>query len=250
MISYLLILSLLAPPSPPTGSPEARGERAYEDERYAEAAEAFGEAYAKSGDPKHLFAQAQAERIAGNCRAALNHYDEFLRSDPGRKSREDAELGSEECLEALKARGETWLAPIANPEPGPPPAPEEVEPEDDEPEEVEPDPEPKDRAQWPRDKLAIGLVVGGALVGGVGLALIGAGVRLDRGAGDAPTERTFETDIDRSVRIHGAGIGIAAVGGAVLLGGVIRWAVVAKRERESKVALHPTLRGVVVTGRF
>lgn len=250
MISYLLILSLLAPPPPPTGSAAWRAEEAYKDGRFADAAKAFGEAYEQTGKTNFLFAQAQAERFAGDCHAALTHYDEYLRSDDtSPEGREEAEGGGEECHEALEARGETWLAPIAEPEPEEPAplSPEEPLRQDDE---TDPDEEPDDRPKWPRDKLAIGLVAGGAVVAGVGFALLGAGVRLDRGAGDAPTERTFETDLDRSVVFHRAGIGIAAVGGAVLLGGVIRWAIVAKREKESSVALSPTPRGVVLSGRF
>lgn len=66
-------------------SPEVdRALRSYAAEDYETAAEAFADAYAIEASPALLFAQAQALRLAGDCRRALPLYQRFLayESDP------------------------------------------------------------------------------------------------------------------------------------------------------------------------
>jgi tetratricopeptide (TPR) repeat protein len=193
-----------------------RAEEAFEAGRYAEAADAFGEAFAADPEPKFVYAQAQAERLGGDCARAIEHYDRFLALDPEPGPAEDARTNRERCRQELERS-----RPPPPPDPTPP-RPTVVGPVDE--------PSASQRP-WHRDPLGGALVGSGLLVAGVGTGLLAGGVALDRSASDAAVEGDFERDRDRSVSMHRAGIALAAIGAAIVVGGVVRWIVVARRQR-------------------
>src|SRR5688572_3171688 len=114
-------LALLLALSPATAV--QRAEEAFQAGRYADAAEAFGEAYAEEPDPKFVYAQAQAERLGGDCAHAIEHYDRFLALDPEAGAAEDARTNRERCRQELERR--------RPPPPPDPPPPRVVEPVDE-----------------------------------------------------------------------------------------------------------------------
>jgi len=103
-----------------------RGREAYDRQDYAEAAELFTRCHARSGDPSLLFNIAQAERLAGDCAAAADHYRRFLAEVPDAPNRADAEAklaDMERCAEARTPPPAPSSPPPAAAVVAPPPAP-------------------------------------------------------------------------------------------------------------------------------
>jgi tetratricopeptide (TPR) repeat protein len=200
-------------------SPVDEAEAAFAEERFAEAAELFDAAYQADPQPRYLFAQAQSERFAGNCARAIELFDAFLATSPTARAEQDARVAQRECE--------------AKTEPPPPPPPPDPAPADlDEEELADDDPPPPARTRpWHRDPLGGVLVGGGLAVTTVGLALLGGAIRIDRGAPSAYEEALYESEQQRAVTLHRAGFGLIGAGAALVLGGVIRWVVVARRRK-------------------
>jgi tetratricopeptide (TPR) repeat protein len=205
-----IALLLVAGPA----SPVERAEEAFEAGRYHDAAEAFGEAYAAEPDPRFVYAQAQAERLGGDCARAIELYDRFLALDPAPGPAEAARTNRERCRHELER---------ASPTSQPPPPPHVVDP----PELVDEPPPP--HRPWHRDPLGGALVGSGLVLTALGTGLLVGGVTLDRSAADASIEGQFERDRDRAVGLHRAGIALTAIGAAVVIGGVVRWIVVSRQ---------------------
>ncbi len=185
--------------------------------RYLEAADAFGAEYERTGDPAMLFGRAQALRRAGDCSGSMAVFEQFIGTDPPATDVQEANRVIEACKEIL---GES--EPLPPPESRPPPPPTLVS-------EPELAPRPSAPPRWPRD------VAGGVLLGsGVAVAVVGAvvyGVGFGRARARTETEADYERR-ERSVRsLSAAGISLMAAGGALLVGSVIRYAVVARRNR-------------------
>jgi hypothetical protein len=79
------------PPVDPGERAHRGGKQAFADGDYQAAAQRFDEAYRLSGDPIHLFNLAQAQRLAGDCRAARHSYRAFLDRMPDAPNRADVE---------------------------------------------------------------------------------------------------------------------------------------------------------------
>jgi tetratricopeptide (TPR) repeat protein len=194
--------------------------------RYDEASRLLREAYDLDPDPKYVYGQARAEQGGGHCDYAIALFEQFieLTGDPSGW----AARGVRECEEVLMAK-----------RPDPPPRPVVETP----PAEAVGEPTPEvvsdqpprraDRAAWVRDPW------GGALVG-IGVASLAVGGGLwglavsHRNAGrDTMSEAEF-VDRDRAAyRSSVAGTTLLSVGATLVLGAVIRYAVVARRERRA-----------------
>ncbi len=211
--SLALAIALAATPAPlPEDAAERAGEL-FRRGRFADAASAFGEAYAETGDPALLFGRAQALRRAGNCKAAIEVFEQFIDAGPPEPDVREAEAVIEDCREIL---GEE-----AQPEPPPP-----VPPADTTPQPV-PQTQTSTRPKWWRDP------AGGVLLGtGLGAAAIGGalfGVSYSRASDRSGETETEYEDRRRSVRsLSAAGITLLSVGGALVVGSIIRYAVVAR----------------------
>jgi tetratricopeptide (TPR) repeat protein len=216
--SATALLLLLAAPA----SPVERAEEAFEAGRYEDAADAFGEAFAADPDPKFVYAQAQAERLGGDCARAIELYDRFLALDPEPGPAEDARTNRERCRQDLER-----TSPPPAPDP-PPPRPKVVTLVHDD---APPAPRP-----WHRDPLGGALVGSGLFVAALGTGLLVGGVTIDRSAADAAVEGDFERDRDRGLAMHRAGIALTAIGAAIVVGGVVRWIVVARRSRDARAS--------------
>jgi hypothetical protein len=225
-------------PSPSEAPPSLEdAEQAFLAGDYARAAAGFAAAYADEPNPRYLYAQAQSERLAGNCAHALQLYDEFLALDPPDKAAADARANRARCATAT-----------------PPPAPEVPPPPADTSPEVSPT-EPEDDAPteatrpWYRDPWGGALVGSGLFVGGIGIGLMINAARLDESAADAATEGAFETTREDARVRQRVGIGTTVAGAALLVGGVVRWTVVGVRHAR-RVAVVPTGTGLALRGRF
>lgn len=184
------------------------------------AQEALARAYQLDPNPYFLFGRGRLAAEAKDCESAVALMREFLELYPEADGHEDARAVIEGC-------GET-VSPPTPPTPAEPPPPIVAPPE-------APRTDPADdqtvRA-WHRDPVG-GILVG---AGGVGLAtglglFVGAIVERN-GAEDAATTDAYRDSISRTRGLETSGVIVAAVGGALAVGGVIRYVLVAKRGRE------------------
>jgi tetratricopeptide (TPR) repeat protein len=245
--AVVLATALLQEPTSAEEDAVARAEAAFAKERYSEAADAFGEAYAAQPLPRYLWAQAQAERLAGDCAAAIEIYDAFLATQPAEKDATDARKARQACQSELeRAAPADTEAEHAATTTTPSTEGSATTPADP------PKPMPSERPplRWYRDPWGGALVGSGVFVGGIGIGLLVSAVRLDRDAGDASTEGAYEASREDAVLRQRVGIATVAVGSGLVVAGVVRWALVGTRGRRSRTAFVPAPMGMAVVGRF
>jgi tetratricopeptide (TPR) repeat protein len=219
----------------------ARAQQMFDAGDYAAAVPELKAAYALEPNPLLLYAWAQAERLSGNCPRAVVLYRRFLDTEPDAQQAGLARANILDC----EAEGSTEAsAEEPTPDPAPEPVPVEVEPT--------PEPEPQDveRPAWYRDWLGgtlVGVGVAGTVSGGVLLALSQS--RADEAA-DAGSEGRYRDEVEGAERMHTAGWVLVGVGAGAIVGGIIRYAVLAKRPARDDVAFGIGPRGVVLRGRF
>ncbi len=194
------------PEVPSEASLETQAQEAFAAGRYDEVVALAAEAYARTGQIRHLYAQAHAERFAGHCDAALGLYARVMAAEPDSVLGQHAREGIKLCEQSL---------------PREPPPPEPVAPTV-----VAPTPAPTPTKADTRARA--GDPLGGTLLG-LGLAAFAASAslavvsasharRLDR----ADDERTL-LDEQRKARGFEAGaITLGVVGTGLVVGGIIR----------------------------
>ena len=254
---------LAAPAAKPT-QPEAQqllqeGVAAYEAGEYGEAIEKLQEGYEIEPALAFLYTWAQAERQRGDCKAAIKLYQQIVDSEHETLTRY-ANAGIVECARVLAEEDEEPDEPV--------PSTLEDEPAEveDEPlpiEEGESEPAPatrKDRS-WYQDPLAASLVAVGVVGVGVGTGLlVKAEIDAKRNENQEPDPGDdtldygeFSARADRIETFRIAGGVVAGVGGALLIGGAVRWAVLGVREkRNTNVAVTwgRDFTGLTLSGRF
>ncbi|MBA3550075.1 MAG: hypothetical protein H0T76_26650 [Nannocystis sp.] len=222
----------------PAMDPEAkqrfeRGLAGYASKAYADAVKDFRIAYALDPRPEILFAWAQAERMYGRCSQASKLYTRFLKSKPSDQQAQAALTGIERC----KDQPDTT--------PGDPEDIEEPKPVEEKPPEPEPEPEPEPPPPPPRpriDPIGISLLSVGVALGAVGGGLLGVGENKARQLGGVTSYEAYADGNDqiRSLRIAG-GV-LAGVGGALIVGGIVKLIMHGRKSRQG-VAFWTTPEG-------
>lgn len=195
-----------------------RAQGHFNDEDFAAAIPELKAAYALEPNPMLLYAWAQAERLAGSCERAVALYKRFLATNPSDEQVRLTEANLLDCEAELPEAPPPAEEP-AGEEPGEEPGEvEPVEPIDDEP-----------KKPWYSDP------VGGVLVGAGVAGIIGGGVLMGvarsraREAPDASVEDDYVTLSAEAQRLNTAGVVVLGIGGALAVGGVIRYALVSRR---------------------
>jgi hypothetical protein len=222
-----LLLLAAAPTIATRGDAARRAEAAFDAGDYEAAAEAAAEAYVAEGDPIYLYVRAQAERFGGRCAPAIEHYRQFIEAVPKGEAAEAARDNIAEC-EAVLAKAEPAHEPAAPLEPVEPLPPLGNEPEADAPDEDE------RGAHWARDPLGGALVGAGVAALAIGGGLYGRAKADERSAMKATDVITYGERIDNAYMLSRAGVSVMIVGGALVVGGVVRWAVLATRARRER----------------
>lgn len=269
--ALVLLLVVALAPGGLLKNPEAdrllgEAQAAFEAQDFADAARLLEEAYLIEPNAQLLYPWAQAERSLGHCETAISLYERFLESKPGKQFADAAQGNIDRCREQLEEdagamiveddeapdeSGEDLLGDEAEPEP-------EVEPE--------PEPEPKpapaqpstqrDTAKpkaWFRDP--VGGVLFGVGLGGVGAgaALMGIASSRAKSIGNVDLNTEYDDTRDGATKLNTGGIVALSLGGALLVSGIVRWAVVAKKNKAAQSAallLQPGTLGVGWSGRF
>ena len=193
---------------------------AFESERYDDAVRLIDEAFALDPQLHYLYALAQAERMAGLCEDAIEHYRAFLAATPPDNAVANARENIAECEEKLRAAEQPEPAKAAVE----PPPPVVVAPPPDR-------PAPTEHRPWHRDPAAAVLLGIGsaALVGGLTMyAVAAARIQSPERADDLADYEQRSSD---ARPIGFAGIGLASAGALLVVGAIVRWAVVRKRDR-------------------
>lgn len=228
----------------------AKGLEFYQAGNYDAAIVEFKAAYAAAPSSTMLYPWAQAERLRGNCRDAIDLYQRFIDSGPPQKAIEAAQQNRQECVNRIQSAdaaastivpGEAGEAPAKPVEPETPAQPEG-------PQEPEPAPEPTSPPRARADALGWALVGGGAGLAIVGAGVLGGAAGREAQAAEAATYGEFAADKQgaRGLRISG-GV-LVGVGLALAIGGAVRLALLGKRGGPARAWLEP--RGLGVGGRF
>jgi len=217
----------------------AEAQAAFAEGRFEEARALAKRAHELTGDPRHLYAQAVAERQLERCRDALILYARLLadvQDDPAYSALVD---GTRQGIKLCEASLEE-----PEPEPEPPPIVAETSEPEPEPESVDPGPRP-----WFRDPL------GGVMLG-LGLAIAGGGGgtmwalsnrRLDEA--EAAIDETVFADTRAQARgLRTGAIASMTLGGALLVGAVVRYGLVARTNRRQMAWIAPSAGGGAVLG--
>jgi hypothetical protein len=125
VLAALTVIALRGPPAraqTASMSPEAKqhlesGLRHYNVQSYAEAIAEFKAGYELEPRPEFLYALGQAQRLSGDCAAAIASYEAFLRTLPPARQAAPAREQLERC------RAERAAAPAPAPPAPVPPAP-------------------------------------------------------------------------------------------------------------------------------
>ena len=229
-----LVLAVVAP-GQLLSNPEAKAkfqeaQAAFKAEDFDAAAAAVEAAYIIEPNPMLLYPWAQAERSRGNCAAAVELYQRFLDSNPPEAAAAPARENMQRCQEQLAAEPEPEPEPdvveeVLEEEPEPEPEPE--------PAPVKKDDEPKAKA-WYKDPVG-GVLVGVGVVGvGVGAGLLGAASSRAKKAADEEMHSDYLAARDKATGLRNGGAVALSIGGALLLGGVVRYVLVAKKGKQEK----------------
>lgn len=184
------------------------------------ARDALARAYQLDPNPFFLFGRGRLAAEAEDCDQAVALMREFLERYP------EAD-GSDDARSVIQACGETEtpaVQPESEPEPPPPtvppPAPVQADPTDDQP-----------ARSWRRDP-AGGILLGAGAVGvAAGLGLYVGALVERNGAEDSATTDAYRDSFERARGLRTGGLILASVGGALVVGGIVRYTVVARRGR-------------------
>jgi tetratricopeptide (TPR) repeat protein len=219
-----IVLAALAVAAPPASRSSAAPASAAQDPdpavragelfrlgEFEQAAIAFEEAYARSGDPALLFGRAQSLRRAGNCGGAIEVFEQFIATSPPAADVQAANDVIAACRSILGRDAADSEADAPAPEPTDAPS--------------EPAPAPR---RWPRD------VAGGVLLGsGLTVTIAGAaiyGTAFARAAAERrETEQAYEARQRSTRTLAAAGASLMIGGTALLIGSVVRYVIVARR---------------------
>lgn len=235
------------------------GTRHYNLQEWAEAVKEYKEAYRLAPRPDILWSIAQAQRLSGDCDAAIKTYQAFLRSSPTERQAAFANEAVEKCQVALGEKSKAAPLPSAgeSARPAVPPAPSSasattataVPPV---PSARPPSPAP---GHWYSDALGHVLFFGGIAATAVGGVTLGLGNAKASEANSAADYATFERTRTEGPPLQTAGIVGLSVGGALFAAGVLRFIVVAGRRSSSpdttvSAAAGPSSVEVRFSGRF
>jgi len=206
-----------------------RGLEYYKMKEYEAAISEFEAAF--SIDPRNqiVFAQAQAERLSGDCASAVVLYRRFLEHNPPAVHAEAARTSLDKCETALRS-GEGGKQPPSKEPPPPATPPDAAEPEASETASaavVEAPPGSSEPARGGRpfykDPLGVSFAVGGLVAVGVGVGFYVASSSDVDAAADATLYSEHARLIDRAEqRRTFALVGLGA-GTALLVGAAVRW---------------------------
>jgi len=208
------------------------GVEEYKAQQYAAAAASMAKSHALDPQPNALYALAQAERLSGNCKDAITHYQQVIDTAKDEKT-VNAVKGNIELCQQIE-RGEATKEPVSKAKTAERDAPllqiRTVY-----------------RTESRTDKIAIALFAGGgiALGGSVAMYIMARSARSD--ADRAQSLDEYNDLFDRAARLRWASYAAAGLGVSFVAVAAIRLVGGSGETRVQKVALVPTRGGSLVS---
>ncbi|MBA3503098.1 MAG: hypothetical protein M4D80_29185 [Myxococcota bacterium] len=184
-----------------------RGVTAYTKGDFAGASEALGQSYKLEPDIETLFAWAQSERQQNKCDSAIELYNKLLDTDMPAENKDAVRTKLEECTAIIAAERK------------PDPAPVREEPMREEPREEPPSSEGK--TPWWKDPIGDALTIGGVVAVGVGGYFLYSGKKAEDKSFE--NDAQFEENQDKAESHGRIGVILTLTGGALIVGGVVRY---------------------------
>lgn len=219
-----------------------RGVVAYQKGDYPGASEALGQSYKLEPDIETLFAWAQSERQQDRCQSAIDLYDKLLELDMPAANKDAVRAKLEECKAILAAKTGVLDKPLDPPKDQ---VVEREEPRVDEP----PPPQPEGGTPWWKDPIGDALTISGVVALGVGGYFLYSGKQAEDKS--FTNDDVFDENQDKA-KSHGRiGVILTIGGGALLVGGVVRY-LTRSSGKESTVTgwVSADSGGVAAFGRF
>ncbi len=210
----------------------------YAVQQYDQAAEEWRQAYLLDPDPNYLYATAQAQRLGGDCVKALLSYRAYLRTNPADESKATANI--ERCEQYLKEHPQ--LDPVLAPPPPvalPPPTTEPARPQTQ-----------MVSSPWTSDWIGHVLVGSGVAVAAAGTVFFVTGRSAIKDANTAATYDEFAAahdNVDSARTKQTIGVSAMAVGGGLVLGGVLHYVFHTRPHAEPVVSATATPGAASVT---
>jgi len=250
VIAVLLVASpaLAAPKTAKARAAFDAGLAAYKTNDYAGAAEAFGTSYGIEADLETLFAWAQAERQAEHCDQAIVLYEKLLKEKLPEANLKVVNEKLGECRQIVAANKPPPPEPTPDPQPAPQPEPPQVQPRPEPPPQPQPPPEGHP-SRW-KDPIGLGLVTAGAIGLGVGGYFLASA---KTASADSKSATNYFDALELKNRAESRGkIGVVSTiaGGALLVGGIVRFVMHESEHHAVTGWVTPDGGGVLATGRF
>jgi tetratricopeptide (TPR) repeat protein len=236
-----------------------KGMKYASEKRYDEAIKELRSGYSMSEAREFLYAMGQVERLRGNCRTALVHYQAFLDASPAPDQVNAAKVQMDRCEAELKpaapveAPKEAVVTEPAKPadvppaQPEPKPAPVVATAEDAV---KAPPPEVKVQAKpWYTDALGDVLLASGVAVAAGGAVVFAMG---NSSAKNSTTNLDAWSSAQGQSWMQPVGIAMMGAGGALVVGAIVRYATMGSGESTTAVGFAPSQGGgqLVLSGRF
>jgi hypothetical protein len=190
-----------------------RALKGFETRDYAGAIRDLEAGFALDPRREFLFAEAQAKRLAGDCRGAVILYQRFLTTRPPPVQIDATQIALARCAQELAKKPEVVVAPP------PPPAPRPAPP------------------RWSRDPWGLGLTGAGVVAVGIGVGFLVAAEVALADAGDATTYAAYTGHRSTAGTRLDMAVGALAIGGALATAGVARLLVVRRHARAAAIAV-------------
>ncbi len=226
----------------------ATGTQLFNVQAYDKAAEEYQQAYMLDADPNYLYAAAQAQRLGGDCDKALLSYKAYLRTKP---NDEKALKNIERCEQDLKDHPRP--AP-AEPAPNVQLAPQAVVVAPTTIPQAAPAIHETITRPWSGDWIGHALVGGGVAVAATGVVLYLQGRSTISQNNSAVTYDQFAAGhggVDSARTKETIGVSAMAIGGSLVLGGVLHYIVHGRPiDRTVSATLQPGGAAIALTGAF
>lgn len=244
-------------PSTPSEFVE-RAQAQFRDGDYNGAAQSLSRAYELEPSPATAYAWAQAARLSGDCETAVERYQEFLDSEPDEGPASAAQANLDRCEEQLAARREEQRRAEEEEQRR---QEEEAAAEQARQERLAEERREKERLAaeqaeldarrpWIADPL--GASLSGVGVAGLvaGVAVLASGSRQGRRASEEGSHEEYVAMTNAAITKQRVGGVLMGIGAAVFAGGIVRYAIVAKRDKREGLTLVVAPNGVGIRSRF
>jgi hypothetical protein len=183
-----------------------RGLQRFQSHDYANATADFEAGFAIEPRREFLFAEAQARRLAGDCKAAVALYQRFLTTGPPALQMNATHIALGRCAQLLADHPDVVVVTPPPPKPEPPPP-----------------------LRWWRDPFGLAAAGAGVVGIGVGVGFLMASGSAQNGANASPTYPEYESGWSTAQRRQIIGVAALVAGGTLAAAAAVRFVLVRRK---------------------